>query len=174
MNKETVLLIEKIFSVKEFKKKHLLMHEGKNHNCLYFIVKGVARAYYLKDGTEVTVYFSMENEMLGSLSNFNELPSKETVELLEDSTLVVINLAELKKYLYVDNEITNFANKTFEDYAIFLEDRLFFFQMHTAMERYRLLIENTPELFQRVSLTHIASYIGISRETLSRLRGKRN
>ncbi|RNA60475.1 hypothetical protein D1631_18450 [Chryseobacterium nematophagum] len=102
LNKDTYLVIEKIFTLKEFKKGHVLIHEGQIHNYLYFIINGCARVYYLKDGNEIILSFSRENDMVGSLSNFKGLPSRETIEVLEDATLIAINLIELKKYSHTD------------------------------------------------------------------------
>ena len=65
-----------------------------------------------------------------------------------------------------------FVRKLIEEHALFLEERIYHLQFMTAMDRYVMLLDNEPELFQRVSLTYIASYLGIRRETLSRLRAK--
>jgi hypothetical protein len=67
---------------------------------------------------------------------------------------------------------SNFISSIIEEYTIFLEDRIFYSQLMNSLERYEALLENEPKVFQRVPLTYIASYLGISRETLSRLRSK--
>jgi hypothetical protein len=69
-------------------------------------------------------------------------------------------------------QIANFINAIIEEYALFLEDKIYFSQMMSSMDKYLVLLEQDPQLFQRIPLTYIASFLGISRETLSRLRAK--
>jgi hypothetical protein len=69
-------------------------------------------------------------------------------------------------------QIANFINAIIEEYALFLEDKVYFSQMMSSMDKYLVLLEQEPQLFQRIPLTYIASFLGISRETLSRLRAK--
>ena len=78
----------------------------------------------------------------------------------------------LRPLLKSNIQVSNFVRIIIEDYTAFLEDRLFALQYMSSMERYLHLIESNPEIFQRIPLTHIASYLGITRETLSRLRAK--
>jgi CRP-like cAMP-binding protein len=86
--------------------------------------------------------------------------------------LISINLKYLKPLIYSNIEISNFISSIIEEYTIFLEDRIFYSQLMNSLERYEALLKNEPKVFQRVPLTYIASYLGISRETLSRLRSK--
>lgn len=159
-------------SVLNYSKKHILIRENQQHDYAYFIIKGAVRSYYLKDGIEVNTWFAFENEMVGSLHNFRNLPSRETFELMENSSLISINLRKLKPLIYSNIEISNFISSIIEEYAVFLEDRIFYSQLMNSSERYEALLKNEPTVLQRVPLTYIASYLGISRETLSRLRGK--
>jgi len=159
-------------SILNFDKKHILIRENQQHGFAYFVIKGAVRSYYLKDGIEVNTWFAFENDMVGSLHNFRNLPSRETFELVEDSMLISINFKSLKPLIYSNIEISNFISSIIEEYTIFLEDRIFYSQLMNSLERYEALLENEPKVFQRVPLTYIASYLGISRETLSRLRSK--
>jgi hypothetical protein len=84
--------------------------------------------------------------------------------------LLSIHLRGLKALAGENTEVAAFVNATLVEYALFLEDKLFFSQLKSAAEKLKALKEHQPEVFQRVSLTHIASFLGISRETLSRLR----
>jgi len=172
LSAETVIEICKQLSVLVFGKKHFVIKENQRHDFAYFVIKGAIRSYYLKDGTEVNTWFALENEIIGSLHNFKDNPSRETIELVEDSTLVSINLKQLKQLMLTNIEIANFVNAIIEEYALFLENRIYYSQMMTSMDKYIVLLDNEPQLFQRIPLTYIASYLGISRETLSRLRAK--
>jgi hypothetical protein len=110
--------------------------------------------------------------MVGSLQNFNDNPSKETIELVENSTLIAINLKQIKPLMFYNIQVANFINAIIEEYALFLEDKIYFSQMMNSMDKYLILLDKEPQLFQRIPLTYIASFLGITRETLSRLRAK--
>ena len=155
-----------------FKKKHILIRENQTHEFAYFIVQGAARCYYLKDGTEVHTWFAFENDMVGSLHNFKGAASRETIELVEDSTIITINFGKLKPLMTSDVGVANFVYAIVEEYALFLEEKIQHAQLTTSMDRYLSLLEHEPQIFQRIPLTYIASYLGISRETLSRLRAR--
>ena len=159
-------------SILNLDKKHILIKENQRHDFAYFVIKGAVRSYYLKDGVEVNTWFALENDMVGSLHNFKDNPSRETIELIENSTLISINLKQVKTLMFSNIQIANFINAIIEDYALFLEDKIYFLQMMSSTDKYLILLEKEPQLFQRIPLTYIASFLGISRETLSRLRAK--
>jgi CRP-like cAMP-binding protein len=172
MTNETVYELKRHLTIANHAKHEILLRENQRHDFAYFVIEGAARSYYLKDGTEVNTWFAFENDLIGSLHTYRELPSRETVELLEDSTLIAINLRTLKPLAHFNLQISNFVGAVIEEYAQFLEDRIFYSQFMSSMERYELLLKHEPKALQRIPLTYIASYLGISRETLSRLRGK--
>ncbi|GDX64763.1 DNA-binding protein [Chlorobiota bacterium] len=159
-------------SILQLNKKHVLIKENQYHDFAYFVNKGAVRSYYLKDGVEVNTWFALENDMVGSLQNFKNCPSRTTIELVENSSLISINLKQIKPLMLRNVQIANFINAIIEEYALFLEDKVYFSQMMSSMDKYLVLLEQDPQLFQRIPLTYIASFLGISRETLSRLRGK--
>lgn len=147
-----------------------LFSEGKRHSNFYFIIKGAAKSYYLKDGKEVCLWFAFENDTLGSIMTYNGAPSNETIELLEDAELICYQSDALKKLAKENLAVSNLSYKMLEEHALFLEYRLQQLLFMSSKERYENLLKAAPEVFQRVSLTDIASYLGISRETLSRIR----
>ncbi len=150
-----------------------LISEGKRHHYIYLIIKGSVKSYYSKDSKEVCVWFSLENELIGTISTIQGDTSKETIELLEDSELIKLNIEKIKELTQTDLSISNLLNKLWEEHATFLEERLYQLQFMNSHERYQALIKDTPEILQRVSLTDIASFLGMSRETLSRIRAKK-
>ena len=150
-----------------------LISEGKRHHYIYFIVKGSVKSYYSKESKEVCVWFSLENEIIGTTSTIQGGASKETLELLEDSELIKLNIEKIKELAQTDLSISNLLNNLWEEHAIFLEERLYQLQFMNSHERFKALIKDTPEILQRVSLTDIASFLGVSRETLSRIRAKK-
>jgi CRP/FNR family transcriptional regulator, anaerobic regulatory protein len=172
LSEDTIADICVHLSVLNLGKKHLLIKENHHHNYAYFVIKGAVRSYYLKNGIEVNTWFAWENDMVGSLHNFQGRPSRETIELIENCTLISINLKELKPLMFSNIQIANFIYAIIEEYALFLEEKCFLTQMMSSMDKYQLLLDKEPQLFQRIPLTYIASFLGITRETLSRLRAK--
>lgn len=172
ISEETIDEFKTHLVIAEYPKNHLLLKENQRHDFAYFIIKGAARSYYLKNGTEVNTWFAFENDLIGSLNTYRELPSRETVELLENTKLISINLRTVKPLTYSNLQISNFIGAVIEEYAQFLEDRIFYSQFMSSKERYESLLKYEPMALQRIPLTYIASYLGISRETLSRLRAK--
>lgn len=149
-----------------------LISEGKRHNYFYFILKGGVKSYYSKESKEVCMWFAFENEAIGTITTYEGLPSKETIELLEDSEFIKLNIAEIKELTRTDLSISNLINDLIIEHTLCIEERLYQLQFMNSQKRYKVLYETVPEIFQKVSLTDIASYLGMSRETLSRIRSK--
>lgn len=160
------------FSIVECKKKSVLVREDELHDYGYYVLKGAIRSYYLKDAIEINTWFALEKEFVGAFQNYKCHKSRVTLESLEDSRLIAINLVALKLSMNSNVQVSNFVLAIVEEYTQFLEERLFATQFMNAMERYAYLFEHDRNLLNRVPLTHIASYLGVSRETLSRIRGK--
>jgi CRP-like cAMP-binding protein len=160
-----------IIEKKEFRKKEILLTEGKVCDQIYFVEKGVARAFYYVDGREITFWIAAENEFVGSLASFfSRTPSNKYVETLEDCILWVFDYHKLEA-LYSGSKELERMGRLFTSYGItILEKKFDAFHSLTAKERYSLLVAKHPEILQRVSLGIIASYLGITQETLSRIR----
>lgn len=156
----------------QVKKKTRLLNAGEKSNTIYFINSGAARVFYLdQEGTEITSWFLFENELLISVySFFTGLPGFEYLETLEDCTLVTLKREKLNKLYEQYLEFNFIGRKLTEYYYIRNEKQANDLRMLTAKQRYEQLITNNPKLLNRVSLGHIASYLGISQETLSRIR----
>ncbi|WP_316805772.1 Crp/Fnr family transcriptional regulator [Pedobacter agri] len=153
-------------------KKVKLLSVGERSNTIYFIVSGAARIFYLnKEGKETNTWFLFENELLISVYSFyTGKPSFEYIETLEDCTLIAVKRDKLDE-LYLQYMEFNFSGrKLTEFYHMRNEIQANELRMLSAKERYQNLLDRNPQLFQRVSLGHIASYLGISQETLSRIR----
>jgi len=164
---------KKIMKIDFFSKKHLLHKEGTVCNHLFLIKKGIARSFYHKDGKDITAHFAIENTTITAIDSFIQRKnSRYNIELLEDSEIISISHQDMHQLLnekpYYEKYIRIFLEQIYIDLAERIEDLLF----HTAKERYDKLVENTPNLLQRVHLKHIASFIGITQETLSRIRAQ--
>ena len=150
-----------------------LFTEGKRHPYFYFIIKGAAKAYYLKDGKAVCSWFAAENDIVGNMSAHRGGVSNETIELLEDAELISFHIHGINELAKNSLAISHFIIEILYEEINYLEKRIYDLQFVSSSERYKRLLEEAPEILQRVSLTDIASYLGVSRETLSRIRAVR-
>lgn len=155
----------------EYPKGHILFYANKTDRDLYFIQNGIARVFYLEDVNEVTIQFGFEKELLLSLNGYIENKAGyENIELLETSTLLHIRYNDLQLLYQEDIEIANWGRRLIEKEIIKTEARLMSRLFKTASLRYFELLNKYPNLLQRVKLGHIASYLGITQVTLSRIR----
>lgn len=143
------------------------------HTCktVYFIKKGIARIYYFKDGIDITESFAFENNIIARIESlFTGKPSLKAIQVLEDSELIAINATRLIKLYDVYPEIERLFRKIFEAAYVETVNRIESIQFHTAEERYKALLQQAPDLLKRVPLKYIASYLGITQQSLSRIR----
>jgi CRP-like cAMP-binding protein len=140
---------------------------------LYFLEKGAVRGFYNLDGKEITHWFGFENDFVTSFHSFiTQEASVENIQLLEGSILWKISKETLSGLCNEYHEIERLLRIAYEKYYIRLEERFVNAQFKTASERYENLLDQTPYILERVPLGCIASYLGISQETLSRIRSK--
>jgi CRP-like cAMP-binding protein len=155
-------------------KGHFLLKTGEVCRHLYLIRKGVIRAF-IKDGSkEITTWITSENEIVTSIRGFNQqLPSLENMQSIEDCSLVCAQYETLQ-YLYDHYpEMNIVARKILEQYYGDAEERAFISRIPNASKRYKHFIETKGDLANRIPLKYIASYLGMTLETLSRIRGKK-
>jgi CRP/FNR family transcriptional regulator, anaerobic regulatory protein len=159
---------------KEYQKGTILIEHGKKNKFVFFLISGSAKSYNFKDSKQICLWFAFEGDCIATIRSFDDLICQETVELLEDSELIQIELDDL---MTLSNQFISIRYLMFQllkEHIVFLEYKLNGLQFMTSEERYNKLIHDFPEVLQRVSLTDIASYLGISRETLSRIRRNTN
>ena len=149
-----------------------LISEGKQHHYFYLILDGSVKSYYKKESKEICMWFAFDNEIISTIKTFIGESSNETIEFLEDSNLIRFETESIKELAQIDISISHWITTIITEHAIFLETKLYGLQFMTSNERYSALINIAPEILQKVSLTDIASYLGVSRETLSRIRAK--
>ena len=160
----------RLFSLK---KGETLVKEGQYADKVYFIVSGSARAFYLKDGKDITDWFAFENDFISSINSFfQSIPSPHFIEVLEDSELLEIGRDDIMSLSDKYHDFERLTNRITTYTLLKLQDRVVSMQFQTAEQKYLNLLAAYPTITQRVPLTHIASYIGITLETLSRIRKK--
>lgn len=164
-------LVLSYFTEKNFKKHQFLIHEGDYVQYDYFVVKGLLKSSHTNpEGKEHIIQFAMEDWWITDPQAYhNQTKATLTVDCLEDATVLALSLenreklcTELRKMEYF------FLKKTTAGY-IALQKRILCFISSTATERYTNLLAQYPGLIQRVPKSMVASYLGVSRETLSRL-----
>ncbi|WP_421827656.1 Crp/Fnr family transcriptional regulator [Larkinella sp.] len=174
INEEIIRFIRQYLLVKKFPKGTHLLSIGKTADKLFYIGKGLARSYYYLDGKEVTSGLAAEGDMVLSIPSFlNQIPSSETIELMEDSELVFLSYPDLQR-LYYKYPVTNVIGRIIcEKYLVIFDERIRSLRMLNAEERYYQFCEQYPTICAKMPLKHIASYLGLSRFTLSRVRGQK-
>ncbi len=151
----------------------VLVQEGKICDYLFYLEKGSVRGYTNVDEKEITYWFGFEDTMITSFHSFiSRQPVHENIVLMEDSVLTSIHYTDLHKLYDLYPDIERAGRRIIEKYYVLLEERTFSYMFKTAKERYESLLASAPHILLRVPLGYIASYLGISQETLSRIRGK--
>lgn len=171
LSKEAENAIAEICSIINIKKNQDLQPIGHTCKTIYFINKGIARIYYYKDGIDITESFTFENNIIARVESlFTGKPSRKAIQILEDSEIVAINATQLFKLYDVFPEIERLFRKIFETAYVDTVNRIEGIQFHSAEERYTALISEEPNVLKKVPLKHIASYLGITQVSLSRIR----
>lgn len=156
-----------------FKKNEEVLRSGKVCNHLFFINSGMMRGYYLLENKEVSNWLAVEGDFCTSYYSFiTRGASYETLECLENCKAEAISYNLLNDVYKLYPETERAGRLILEDYYSRLEERMMSIQFKSARERYEQLFLNRQEIIKRAPLGCIASYLGISQETLSRIRAE--
>ncbi|CAG5012592.1 hypothetical protein DYBT9275_05207 [Dyadobacter sp. CECT 9275] len=174
LDESLVPLLSSLLIKAEYPKGHVLIREGRNERSLYFLETGIARAFSNKEEKEVTFWFGKEGDVLLSLkSYFANEPGYESIELLEKAVVYQLSHQLLARLYDTNVQLANWGRKFAEYELILAEERHISRHFKTASERYDDFMIRFPGLINRVKLSHVASYLGISQVSLSRIRGER-
>ena len=173
-NEAEWILFTQHLSFVKLKKKHYFAESGKVCNKVGFIVKGSVRYFHIKDGEDITGYFSFENEFLSSYKSYlTGVPSHVYVQALEDSLLITFTKKDMDEMLsdpMLAYKMERFGRLIAEQYLCCYEDRVTAFVTQTPEERYLELLNSGREILQRMPQHYIANYLGITPVSLSRIR----
>lgn len=163
--------ISERLSFQKVKRRKALAESGKVCENLFYVQSGLIRGYYYHKRKDITNWFSIENEFATSMYSFvSGKPNMESIETLEDSELLIMTRKD-QIWLYDHFPEMNLLGRLLmEKYYLELGERAVSLQFQTAKERYAAFLQKRPDLFERVKLGQIASYLGITIETLSRIR----
>jgi CRP-like cAMP-binding protein len=168
---EAITIIDSKIELLKIKKGSQLLRNGETCNYFYFVNKGILRSYYFQDDKEVTNWFALENDFATSIYSFiSRNQSYENIEALEDTTLEMLSNNSLQEIYTKFPETERTGRLIIENYYISLEERIVSIQFKTAKERYDKLLAKHPGIILRAPMGAIASYLGITQETLSRIR----
>ena len=165
--------LSKVLEKVSLPKSSYLISDGKTCNHVYFLEKGCLRGYYNLDGKEISHWFAFENNFVTSFYSFiTRKPSVENIQLIENCTLWSITHDNLQMLYDKHADVERLGRIMNERYYVMLEERFVSNHFKEARERYENLVTHSPHILQRIPLGYIASYLGITQETLSRIRGK--
>ncbi|HLN95128.1 MAG TPA: Crp/Fnr family transcriptional regulator [Flavobacterium sp.] len=152
-------------------KGRLLEKEKRKVDTLYFVVEGYVRVYFVDDGEEITTELVGPGGLVTAFESFvTGHPSRERVSALSDCVLIAIDKASYHQLLSNTLVWRHVCKQTYEHLIQSLRERTLDFRMLTAEQRYQKLLSEQPEVYQNVPLKFIASYLGVTPETLSRIR----
>lgn len=158
------------FKSKSVKKGESIFVQGQVCNKIYFVTKGCLRLFYVTNNIEVTVWFSFENNSAIELSSFlSGAPSEYFLEAIEDSEILLLNKSQLEHLYKIHPELEGIFRVFWENIILTILKRFTALQKDSADKRY-LDLMNQPEYLQRIPQKYLASYIGITPTSLSRIR----
>ncbi|MCX6153644.1 MAG: Crp/Fnr family transcriptional regulator [Candidatus Kapabacteria bacterium] len=163
----------KYFETKKIKKKSVLLHAGKVANEVYFIINGCIRLFCVKDGEELSTYFFTEKMFAGAYDSFiSRKPSRHSIETLEDCQVLVLTYQALEELYAIFPKMNEFVRKSIEERFVILHDLFTSYILNGPEERYLNLQKERPDLLNRIPQHQIASFLGITPVSLSRIRNR--
>ena len=169
---EELLYISKRLTISEFKTKQYYLKAGQVQTAIGYVISGLMRSFYIDEkGNEITIAFIKENEYATDYGAFiRQKPSKYYFQCLEPSIVVNLPYAAMQEGYDSYKNIERYGRLVTEEVLVQQQTRLESFLFEKAEERYLNFIKRSPDLFNRISLTYLSSYLGIERQSLSRIR----
>ena len=166
---------EYIYSIakeRKLKRGEEIIHEGQSVNKTFFVIQGSLRSYCLdKDGKAHTLQFAIKDWWISDfIAIYSNVPASLTVESITESKVVEFNAKKLNEIFIEFPELEAFQRQNLERHVVSLHKRILNQLQLTAAERYSLFLEQYPDMEEHIPNYHIASYLGITQESLSRIR----
>ena len=159
--------------VKHISKGDCLLKYGEICKDMYYVNSGFVRIFYYKNGKNITEWFASEGHFCFSITSFfEETPSKLVIEAIDDSEIILLSKFGLEKLKKTNLEVANLMIEFFSRSLMLSQKRMESIQFETAKQRYDNLLRGQPSILNKVPLQYIATYLGITQETLSRIRSK--
>ncbi len=171
MTHDELDILESILIPRKYAKNEILLHEGETCKNIYWIVKGLVRQFYYKNGKELTEYMATENSIVMCIESlFKEEPTKLQIQAIEPSIIYSIPKHDLETAAIKCVNIQMLYRKILEESLIISQHHADMLRFETAQDRYQRLVKRSPQLVLRAPLVYIASYLQMTPETLSRVR----
>ncbi len=171
MTHEELDILESVLVPMKFAKNEIILGEGETCEHIYWVVKGLARQYYFKNGKELTEYMATENTIMMSIESlFKEKPSTQVIQAVEPTIIYAMPKKDLEAVAMRSVNIQILYRKILEESLIISQQRADMLRFESAQDRYQKLVKNSPQLVLRAPLVYVASYLQMTPETLSRVR----
>ena len=173
LSEEAEATLTELVRVETYKKGAQIINEGRVCNRLFFLETGSVRTFFYRDGKDITYWIYPEYAVFTAWNSYlTQKPSKEYAEATQDAVVYSLSYSEWQELYASYPELERFGRLIAEEFIAYIDDFYKGFYLLSAKEKYELLLAVFPDVTQRVKLGHIASMLGITQETLSRLRGK--
>ncbi|NME84190.1 Crp/Fnr family transcriptional regulator [Clostridium sp. SM-530-WT-3G] len=174
LDNNNIDLLNSIFKGREIKKNEFFLKQGDKSTEVAFVQKGVFRSFYIDaKGNDITKYFYAEDSVL--FSYFAYLTNKESayyIQALEDSYILVAKVSDFEKIIKGNYNLLYLYKKLLDEAIVIKEEHACSFKLLNSLERYKRFKAMYPNLEQRIKQHHLASYLGITPVSLSRIRNK--
>lgn len=165
-------LLGELVTERSYPKGHHLLNLWQVPQHFYFLVKGAGRVYYMREGQDISDYLALDMSFVGAVpALFTGEPSHKAVELLEDSVVQSFIYRDFEKLCDENLELGTLGRKMAVLAVLQGQKRIEDLRFLSAAERYRELLQKYPGITNRISLKHLASYLGTTQVSLSRIRG---
>jgi CRP-like cAMP-binding protein len=173
INSDLIQILKPMFTLKEYKKGDTILNMGENTKVVSLILQGIVRGVYIdNEGEEITKCFSKEGDWCCFYNLLNNRPSEYWIEALEDCQCAEIKVEELRNILVKYQQLRTLYEKLYNNAFILSDEKGISFQRLQAKERYLYFADKYPDIEERVKQEYIASYIGITPSSLSRIKRK--
>ena len=171
MTHDELDMLESILVPMKYAKGETILNDGDVCRYIYWIVKGLVRQYYFKNGKELTEYMAAENTICMSIESlFREAPSHQIIHALEPTVIFALPMKDLEAVAMKSVNSQMLYRKILEESLIISQHHADMLRFESAQDRYRRLVKESPQLILRAPLVYIASYLQMTPETLSRVR----
>lgn len=162
-----------VFKLQHYEKNKKIINEGEITNHLYFIFKGLVRVYYYKSGKELIDWFAEEGYFFGNLYSYIlQKPGIDIYETMEETIVLKASYADLQSLYKESHEIDSLARRIMELYYVKYVERVHNIKGLPAEEKYEAFLKNYESCSNRIPLKFVANYLGITSETISRIRAR--
>jgi CRP/FNR family transcriptional regulator, anaerobic regulatory protein len=171
VSEETLTYFASQFEEVRYPTKHVFQKEGDICRKVGFLHKGLVRNYFYRNNRECTSWFDFDGGLLGSMySFFTQSPYSESIEMLEDCIVFETTYEKVAQTRVLFEDFDHLLNNVVLYGYYQIEERTKNLMAYTAVERYHLFFETHPDLINRIPVKHLASFLGVTPETLSRIR----